>query len=168
MKRSLIWKPPPHFGISTSTPPFPLLITAGKVAICCCYLTYRTLAALGRLTLCPTPCVDKRIPGWVTGYVRRFWQVSTYKRYESVTTACPPSHFLLFSTNLTPHRLTYSPQSRCCCWVSDLVQHLGRCACFIMPLSPFVPRLPSTVSRASCPASFADYACFSPSRQPPP
>ena len=46
--RSLIWKPPPHFGNS--------------------FLPYPTKPQLKEET-------DRRIPGYVTGYVRRFWQV---------------------------------------------------------------------------------------------
>ncbi|KAH6626010.1 ChaC-like protein-domain-containing protein [Chaetomium sp. MPI-SDFR-AT-0129] len=48
---SLIWKPPPHFGNSS-------------------------FSAFGSHSLTTFRALDRRIPGWVTGYVRRFWQAS--------------------------------------------------------------------------------------------
>ncbi len=48
--RSLIWKPPPHFGTSSGV---------------------KRKIAERRLTL----ALEERIPGYITGYVRRFWQV---------------------------------------------------------------------------------------------
>ncbi|OIW35491.1 ChaC-domain-containing protein [Coniochaeta ligniaria NRRL 30616] len=38
------------------------------------------LFGYGSLIWKPPPHFDRRIPGWVTGYVRRFWQVRTYHR----------------------------------------------------------------------------------------
>ncbi|KAH8910573.1 ChaC-like protein, partial [Coniochaeta sp. PMI_546] len=38
------------------------------------------LFGYGSLIWKPPPHFDRRIPGWVTGYVRRFWQVCTYHR----------------------------------------------------------------------------------------
>lgn len=47
---SLIWKPPPHFG---------LLMLLYECSDCLHLPIYK----------------DKRIPGYIEGYVRRFWQV---------------------------------------------------------------------------------------------
>ncbi|RYP39481.1 hypothetical protein DL767_002215 [Monosporascus sp. MG133] len=49
LNRSLIWKPPPHYGQTQD----------GRTKV------NDVLSA-----------ADRRIPGWVTGYVRRFWQAS--------------------------------------------------------------------------------------------
>jgi cation transport protein ChaC len=56
--RSLIWKPPPHFGTCTS---------------------------YSNDIICAEIAIDQRIPGYIEGYVRRFWQVSN-------TFPCPLHH----------------------------------------------------------------------------
>ena len=91
--RSLIWKPPPHYGISTpssSSPQlrFPIFASSELRELRRPKQfppsrphtsTYRipTCTYLGKptLTLYRIGHTDKRIPGYIQNYVRRFWQV---------------------------------------------------------------------------------------------
>jgi hypothetical protein len=56
--RSLIWKPPPHVGMR----PF-----KGIELDTICMLTFPK---------------DRSVPGYITGYVRRFWQVCVPKLHD--------------------------------------------------------------------------------------
>ena len=75
--RSLIWKPPPHYGTSL------WLWTKGSQRSWP-RTNVTALLPVSQTSADMRPRIDQRVPGYVSGYVRRFWQVRYPLNYGSL------------------------------------------------------------------------------------